>query len=254
MSRRDATASRREPPRRRVEAPDAIEAALARPGEVALVLHREGGLSAEARSLVDRARRAGVPTLEASAREMRRMSGGEASREVLALAAAPIATSLEALLAADGPVLLLAGLRFPGNVGFILRSAEVAGAAGVVIANDWGRPQLGEALRIGMHAERFAPVVESEAEAAIEAARAAGRRVIGVETSGRRAPWEVDLRVPIVLVVGGESEGLSARLLAGLDEVVRIPTRGFIPSYNVQAAVGMLLGEWLRQHDGQRDA
>ena len=50
------------------------------------------------------------------------------------------------------------------------------------------------------------------------------------------------------LLVGGETTGISEALLESMDDVARIPTPGFIPSYNVQAAVGMLLGEWLRQN------
>ena len=49
------------------------------------------------------------------------------------------------------------------------------------------------------------------------------------------------------MLFGSETEGLSAEIMGDVDQSVRIPTRGFIPSYNVQAATGILLGEWLRQ-------
>jgi tRNA G18 (ribose-2'-O)-methylase SpoU len=60
-------------------------------------------------------------------------------------------------------------------------------------------------------------------------------------------PWDSDLTKPLALLIGGEATGLPAEILAASDEVLRIPTRGFIPSYNVQAATGILLGEYLRQ-------
>jgi TrmH family RNA methyltransferase len=189
----------------------------------------------------------GVPISVESEREMRRMSETSDAPEVLAVAAEPLTTDLQTLMEREGLVLVLVGLRYPGNVGFILRSAEVAGAAGVVVANDWSDSEWEEAHRVGIRANRFLSVIAAEAEEAVFAARTAGRRVVAVETSGTSKPWEVDLSEPAVLLIGGEATGISAELLANANEVVRIPTRGFIPSYNVQAATGMLLGEWLRK-------
>jgi TrmH family RNA methyltransferase len=190
----------------------------------------------------------GVPILVESAREMRRMSEGETPIELIGLAGPPMTASLDELMSAEGPVFLLVGLRYPGNVGFILRSAEVAGAAGVVLATHWEGTELTEALRIGMRADRFFPVIESQPEKAIRAARAAGRRIVAIETTGVRSLWDADLRVPTVILVGGETTGIDEEILRNVDEIFRIPTRGFIPSYNVQAAVAMVLGEWLRQN------
>jgi tRNA G18 (ribose-2'-O)-methylase SpoU len=163
------------------------------------------------------------------------------------MAGACPATSVEELMRSEGLVLLLDGLRYPGNVGFILRAAEVAGAAGVVIANDWEAGQREEADRIGMHAGRFFSVLESDSAHAVSAAREAGRRVVAFETNGAQTPWQNDWCAPTLAVIGSETEGLPADVLSACDAVLRIPTRGFIPSYNVQAAAGIALGEWLRQ-------
>jgi tRNA G18 (ribose-2'-O)-methylase SpoU len=239
-------------PRRRVEDVEAIRAALDRsasdPSPISLLLCREGELSPTAGSLVARARELDIPVLIESEREMRRMSSGEAARELVALEGFSAHPTLDELMSRQGLVFVLVGIRYPGNVGFILRSAEVAGAAGVVLASDWEGSQLSEALRVGMRADRFFPVIESAAEAAIAAARRAGRRVVALETAGAKAPWNADLVAPTVVLVGSETMGISDALLESADDIIRIPTRGFIPSYNVQAAVGMLLGEWLRQN------
>lgn len=179
---------------------------------------------------------------------MRRMSAAETAPDVIALVGPAPAATLDELMTSDGVVLVLVGLRYPGNVGFVVRSAEVAGAAGVVLVSDWQGTQIQEALRVGIRADRFFPVIESEANLAITAARRAARRIIALETTGSKSPWTSDLRSPIVIVIGSEATGLSASLLDDVDEVIRIPTRGFIPSYNVQAAASMMLGEWLRQN------
>jgi TrmH family RNA methyltransferase len=212
------------------------------------MLCREGDLSPTVRDLVERARELGIPILGESEREMRRMSSGETVPELIALEGSGGNATLDELMSSDGLVCVLIGLRYPGNVGFIIRSAEVAGLAGIVVTTDWEGSQLSEALRVGMRADRFFPVIESDAGAAIAAARRAGRRVVALETTGTKAPWHTDLSLPTALVVGSETTGIPESLLASMDDVVRLPTHGFIPSYNVQAAVGMLLGEWLRQN------
>jgi TrmH family RNA methyltransferase len=174
------------------------------------------------------------------------MSPGPVDCELVGVAG-PFPETLEGLMSAPGLVFVLVGLRYPANVGFILRSAEVAGAAGVVLANDWRGSERDEASRVGMRADRFLPVLESDAGEAVVAGRRAGRRLVAFETTGDRTPWEIDFRPPAIVFVGSETTGLPAALLAELDDLVRIPTRGIIPSYNVQAAVSVALGEWLRQ-------
>ncbi|HEB88650.1 MAG TPA: TrmH family RNA methyltransferase [Deltaproteobacteria bacterium] len=214
------------------------------------MLCQEGGLSSVSRELVGRARRQGVTIHTESEREMRRMSGVPGACELIALEGPGPETTLGELMSREGLVLWLVGLRYPGNVGFILRSAEVAGASGVVMTSDWGDTRLEEAFRVGIRAHRFLPVVRSGIEAVIEAANEAGRPLVALETSGTRAPWELDWTTPRLLAVGSEASGLPATVLDSAAEVLRIPSEGFIPSYNVQAAVAMVLGERLRQLEG----
>ena len=74
-----------------------------------------------------------------------------------------------------------------------------------------------------------------------------GRRILAIESSGTRAPWQVDLRPACVLVVGAEDDGIPEPILARAAEVIRIPMAGFIPSYNLQAAMAVVMAERLRQ-------
>jgi tRNA G18 (ribose-2'-O)-methylase SpoU len=235
-------------PRRRLEGLDSISEALDQHRPIALMLCLEGELSPSANEVVERARSLAIPILAESEREMRRMSETDPAAEVLALESAPLAETLDELMSVAGIVFVLVDLRYPANVGFILRAAEVAGSAGVVLANDWKGTELAEAVRVGMRADRFFPVLEGTANEAMASARRAGRRVVALETDGTISPWEVDLVTPTAVIVGSETTGLASSLLDQVDAVVRIPTVGFIPSYNVQAAVGMMLGEWLRQN------
>lgn len=217
------------------------------------MLCREGELSSEACELLERARSLGIDISIEPEREMRRMSAGNRASELIAFEGPDPHPSIDELMASKGLVLLLVGLRYPGNVGFILRSAEVAGAAGIVLDSSWAGSEFDEARRVGMRAHRFLPVVECAGAVAMTAARQAGRRVVALETTGKGTLWNTDLSMPILVVVGGETTGIPDDLLTTADEVIRIPTRGFIPSYNVQAAVGMVLGEWMRQSTFSND-
>jgi tRNA (cytidine/uridine-2'-O-)-methyltransferase len=101
-----------------------------------------------------------------------------------------------------------------------------------------------------MHAERFFPVRWIASRDATFAARAAGHRVVAIEDSGTAAPFDVDLRGRVLFVIGGERSGIAPDLLDACDAVLRIPMRGFIPAYNVQAAMAIVAGERLRQEAG----
>ena len=197
--------------------------------------------------LLDRLEQRGVPIRFESARELRRMSAGDERPEVLGLVESAPTQDLLAALGGTGLALGLIGLRYPANVGFILRALEVAGGDCAAIQADWAEPQFEEALRVSIRAERFMSVIRAEGAEMIRAARAAGRQIVALETSGRHTPWELDWTLPSLALVGSETEGLSDDLLQQADAVARIPIGGFIPSYNVQAAVGILIGEWLRQ-------
>ena len=90
-------------------------------------------------------------------------------------------------------------------------------------------------------------MIYASAAEAVAAARAAGRSVVAIEDSGVHAPWEVELSGRVLLVIGAERSGIAAELLAVCDRTIRIPMAGFIPSYNLQAAMSMVAGERLRQ-------
>ncbi len=204
-------------------------------------------LAANVAAVVERARAGGIEIRIASERELLRLSEGSKAETILALEGPSPRPSLDELMARDGLVLVLVGVRYPGNVGFIVRAAEVAGAAGVVLAEEWTRAERASAMRVAMQADRFFPVLDADAEAAVDSARRAGRRLLALETEGAQSPWESELAGPLAVFLGGEALGIPAAILARMDACLRIPMRGFIPSYNVQAAAGIVLGEWLRR-------
>ncbi|MGH0034476.1 MAG: TrmH family RNA methyltransferase [Myxococcota bacterium] len=233
--------------RRRRVGPRAIAEALAEERALRLIVHRDGPLSEDARSAVEQARGAGVRVLCVGDGPIWRLTAGEPETEVLALEGPPPEASLDEVLAMDGAVWLLAGTAYPGNAGFVIRTAEVSGADGVVIDADFDRPKRREALRASMRADRYLPVFFEPGQPVVDRARAAGRRIVAIETGGSRAPWEADLRGPVLFVVGAERSGVPRALLEGADAVVELPMQGFIASYNLQAAMAAVASERLRQ-------
>jgi 23S rRNA (guanosine2251-2'-O)-methyltransferase len=235
-----------EPPRRQLAGPREIAAALRAREPVRLLLAARQ-LGTSARGVAERARRAGIPVRAASGNDLRRMSGTDPPGELLGLVGGDPAAGPERVLAGGGAAWLVVNVAYPGNAGFAIRTAEVSGADGIFLDAGFDARGRRLALRASMHAERFLPVHWERAERVIEAARRAGRRVLALENVGERAPWEIDLDGPVLLVLGGEERGVPERLLARCDMIVRVPMAGFIPSYNLQAAMAAVAAERLRQ-------
>lgn len=231
---------------RRAGAAD-VAAALETGEPIRLVMVREGALSREAREVLARCKDAGANVRKAGQREMKRMAPAGEEPELLALVGPDPAASLPEVLATGEAVWLLTGVAYPGNAGFAIRTAEVSGAGAIVLDASFDHAGRRQALRASMRADRLFPVLWGQADEVLDLAREAGYRLFGVEDRGVQAPWEVDLTGPAVFVVGGEAGGIAASLLERCDVTLRIPMTGFIPSYNLQAAVAIVAGERLRQ-------
>jgi TrmH family RNA methyltransferase len=236
-----------EAPRAQLAGPEEIEAALERAAPVRLLLASACPRDPRAAALVERARSAGIPVHPASDASLRRLSKTDPPAEVLALVGPEPDAPPERALAAGGAAWLLVGTAYPGNTGFAIRTAEVSGADAVFVDNGFDHDGRREATRAAMRADRFMPVYWMPAAEALRLARAAGRRVLALEDVGDAAPWEVDLTGPVLFVVGGERHGIPDAVLRAADRVLRVPMRGFIPSYNLQAALSAVALERLRQ-------
>ncbi len=245
--------------RRQIAGIDAIVRALddGEPVRV-LLLHRDDGSEA-IEALALRAEANGVGVYRVTDNDLRRMRVDNATKvgsssategaesTSLALLGPDPLCSLDELFARPGVTWLLHRPAYASNVGFTIRTAEVSGADGVIVDSDFSKSDRDQALRVSMGAHRFLPVHWDSAEAALEGAASAGKQVLALEDVGDRAPWEVDLTKPSLLIVGNERHGLPETILHRCHTILRIPMRGFVPSYNLQAAVAALCAERLRQ-------
>jgi tRNA G18 (ribose-2'-O)-methylase SpoU len=216
---------------RQLAGPAEISAALEQGEPVRLILYRGRSTDSEVAALIQRARARGIRV---------RSERPE--------------PTLEKIFQAQGAVWLLVGVTYPGNAGFAIRTAEVSGADGIIVAAAFDHEGRRQAVRASMRADWYMPVVWAGWEESLEQARSEGFTVIGIEDVGRRAPWEVDLTGPVLLVVGAEERGIPPEMLEQCDETVRLPMKGFIRSYNLQVAVAVMAVERLRQLQGSAPA
>lgn len=209
--------------------------------------------TAEDSILIARAERQGIPVHRVSHRELLRVGagGGEGAENerstMLGMIGGDPKADLSVVMKAPGAIWMLTGTAYPGNAGFVIRSAEVSGAAGVVIDAAFDRTARRDAFRAAMRADRYLPVFFEGAGTVLDAAARARRRIVAIEDVGGAAPWEIDLTGPVLFVVGGEVHGIDTTVLNRAHQVIRIPMAGFMRSYNLQAAVAAVLGERLRQ-------
>lgn len=233
--------------RSQLAGPAAIGAALARGEPLRLIVLDRQADGEATRALLAPARAAGVPVQTVGTRHFARLCLDDAAGGAVALVGGGPLRDPAQVLAREGSAWLLTSVVYPGNAGSAIRTAEVSGAAGVFLDTDFDHIKRRDAVRASMRADRFFPVLWMKSDDVISAARGAGRRVIGVEDVGAHPPWAVDLSGPVLVVVGGEADGIPATTLERCDHVVRIPMSGFLRTYNLQAAVAIMAAERMRQ-------
>ncbi len=160
----------------------------------------------------------------------------------------PYAGASELLAIEDALVVVLDQVQDPRNLGAVCRSAEAAGAAGVVI------PDRRAAAVTAATAKASAGAVEHLRIARVRnvsdwiaEAKDAGFWVWGADGRAEQAPWQVDLTGKTVLVLGTEEKGLRPRVAEPCDGLVAIPQSGQVDSLNVSVAAGVMIFEAIRQ-------
>jgi RNA methyltransferase, TrmH family len=157
--------------------------------------------------------------------------------------------SEEALLAHGSRLIVLCHhLQDPGNLGTIIRTAEAVGASGVAVTPHTVDSYNGKAVRASMGSILRVPVVKVQSEHEFfRACKERGFQTAALVLNGRKTPYELDLTVPTVIMLGQESSGLRAEELVNIDHRVRIPMAETIDSLNVAVSAAVLLYEAYRQ-------
>ena len=200
------------------------------------------------------ARERGIVVVEADRRKLDSMSRTHSHQGVIALAAVRDYCSVADILAIaaergeDPFVIICDEISDVHNLGAIIRTAECAGAHGVIIPK---RRSAGLTAVVGKTsagaAEHMAVARVPNLVSAIEELKAAGLWIYGSASDGASGMWQTDLRGPVALVIGSEGDGIGRLVAEKCDFMVSIPMRGKVSSLNASAAASVLIYEVLRQ-------
>jgi 23S rRNA (guanosine2251-2'-O)-methyltransferase len=184
-----------------------------------------------------------VPVATADAEAIERRSGSEAHQGVCAEVEEFRYDAAERLLSLPDPLLVaLDQVQDPQNLGAICRTAECAGAAGIVIPERRSAEITPAVCKASAGAVEHLPVARVRNLADfLGQAKGAGIWCYGADRDGPIAYDAVDFRGPLVLVLGSEGRGLRPRVAAACDGLVALPVRGKIDSLSVSAAAAALL-------------
>jgi 23S rRNA (guanosine2251-2'-O)-methyltransferase len=186
---------------------------------------------------------------ETSGEELERLCGSPDHQGVVAeVEPYPYAGSAELLHGENALLTALDQVQDPRNLGAVARSAEAAGAAGLVVPERRSAAVTAVACKASAGAVEHLPIAHVRNLADwLGEAKQAGFWIWGADAEAKQAPWDVDLSGPTVLVLGGEGKGLRPRVASACDGLVALPQRGKIDSLNVSAAAAALLFEAVRQ-------
>jgi len=148
-------------------------------------------------------------------------------------------------------VVVVDGVPDVRNFGAIARSAECAGAHGLIAPLKNSAPVNAEAIRASAGALTTIPVCRvGSIRNTIKTLQAEGFQVVAATEKSRKLLYDADLRRPTALVMGAEETGISKEVLKLCDERLAIPLIGRIESLNVSAAAAVMLFEVVRQRIG----
>lgn len=150
----------------------------------------------------------------------------------------------------EQPTLLVAldAVQDPQNLGAILRSAEAAGAEGVILPDRRTAPLSSAAVKASSGASELLRICRVPGlPSTLSDLKRAGLWCVALDPHGDQAPWEFDLTQPVCLVVGGEGPGLHRLVRERCDVRLRLPMGGRVESLNASAAAAALLYEVVRQ-------
>jgi TrmH family RNA methyltransferase len=227
------------------EGPRIVQAALDRGAELESAYVGPGAERAFP-TLSERLRGLGIPIEELKEGVLERIGDTVTPQPVLVVA--PMTRPELDALDRDRLVLVAVGVRDPGNAGTLMRSAEAAGASGVVFSGNSVDPHAPKVVRSSAGAVFGIPVVEADDPVKVlDALGRHGRRRLAAIASGGDQFDRVDLTGGAAVVLGNEAAGVPAELDAHVDERVTIPIESPADSLNVGMAGTVLAFEAVRQ-------
>ena len=237
-----------------IEGRNAVTEALRAGRPLNKVFVAKGDTDAALRRLISMSRDAGAVVIETDKRKLDQMSATGAHQGIIAVASVKEYCSVQDILAiarerGEPPFVILCDeVSDAHNLGAIIRTAECAGAHGVVIPK---RRSAGLSAIISKTSagavEHMAVARVANLAAAIRELQDAGVWIYGTAADGEHDLWHTDLTGPMALIIGSEGEGMRRLVSESCDFHLSIPMRGKVSSLNASASAAIVIYEALRQ-------
>jgi RNA methyltransferase, TrmH family len=149
--------------------------------------------------------------------------------------------------ASSGPLLIVAGVQDPGNLGTILRSAEAFGSAGVILGEGTVSVYNSKVVRASAGSVFRLAALKADMKAVIEKLRTRGIRLVATSSHKGTSLPQANLNRQIAIFIGNEGAGLDKKLISEMDELIMIPHSPRVESLNAGIAASIILYEAARQ-------
>jgi len=231
----------------------AVEEALsARQRAFDYVAVASGRGDARIRRIEQLCRSAGVPVRAMSREQLTRLARAANHQGVVAVTAEKQYDNVEDVLASKRGqyafVLLLDGIEDPHNLGAIIRTAEGAGADGIILPERRAVGVTATVVKASAGASEYLPIARvTNAARALEELKQRNLWTIGLDERGDKLYEQLDYKMDCALVLGAEGHGLHEQIRKKCDFLVKIPMLGKVPSLNVSVAAAVVIYKIARQ-------
>ena len=250
------------PPRQReetaadgiIEGRNAVTEALRAGTNIDKIFIMKGEVDAALGHIASAARQKGIVVADADKNKLDKMSRTHAHQGVIAVAAVREYVSVEDILQiardkGEQPLIVVCDeLSDPHNLGAVIRTAECAGAHGVVIPKRRSSGLTAVVAKTSAGAVSHVPVARvANLPSLLKDLKKQGLWIFGTAADGTTSLYDADLKGPAVIVIGSEGDGMSRLVSETCDFLVSIPMKGKLNSLNASAAAAILLYEAVRQ-------
>jgi len=208
--------------------------------------------------LIEDCRKIGIPVRFLQRVELDRMAGNAAHQGVVAVTSAKQYNDLEDVIASKrgkySLIVVLDGVEDPHNLGAILRTADAAGANGIVIPERRAAAVTGTVTKASAGASEHLPIAKvTNISRTVEELKENNVWTVGLDERAAQTYDALDYEMDCALVLGGEGKGLHDLVKRKCDFLVSIPMLGKVPSLNVSVAAAVVLYEIVRQRRAKQD-
>jgi TrmH family RNA methyltransferase len=201
----------------------------------------------EHQSLLKQAKQAGAGLFSVSPQVMEKLAFGHRVEGVVAVAQPPQRTLNDLPVAADSLIAVVEGVEKPGNLGAILRTADAAGLAALIVADGGTDLYNPNAIRASLGAIFTVPVCQAASHATFDWLRLHRYRLLAARVDGAIDYAAAEYRGRVAIVLGSEAHGLSATWRTDDVTSLTLPMLGTVDSLNLSATAAVLFYEALRQ-------